>query len=123
MFSHDGTGRSRAAGEAAVRVMVALLPLTLVGCGATANSRAGRGLEYEAPKSGYEPWVPVTVTYVPARMLPETCDVPPDRLVGCSKLWPGERCEIMVAEGLGVDLTKRVLAHERAHCGGWRHDE
>lgn len=102
------------------RKWVLLAAAVVLGGCATAS---GSHLDYAAPARGYEPWVPVAVSYVPPDQLGDTCGLDPTRLVGCSKLWPGERCEIYVAEGLGAQLTREVLAHERAHCGGWRHDE
>ena len=98
-----------------IRTGVLLAVGLLAGCGTTSK------LEHPAPR-GYRPDVPVTVAYAPARSLPKICTLPPDRLVGCSLLWPGERCEIYVAEGLDPRLTREVLRHETAHCGGWTHE-
>ncbi len=96
---------------------VILAAALVSGCGAT-----GGRLEYAAP-AGYKPTVPVTVAYVPARTLAGVCELTPERLVGCSKLWPGDRCDIIIAEGLGAQLTKEVLEHEMAHCGSWTHED
>lgn len=89
--------------------------VALAGC-------ASAGLEYEAP-TGYAPEVPVTVAYVPVDDLPGACGLTPERLVGCSRLWPGVKCEILIADGLDARLTSEVLAHEQAHCGSWTHED
>lgn len=96
---------------------ISLFCMALAGCGHVSGE-----LEHAAP-IGYEPRVPVSVTRVARERLPAACDLEPGRLVGCSKLWPGERCEIYVARGLTPRLERDVLAHERAHCGGWVHGE
>lgn len=96
---------------------VALMCLAVAGC-TTVNGE----LEHPPP----EVWmgavtVPVTVDYVRREDLPGLCDLSPERLVGCSKLWPGEHCEIYVSRGLSPGLRRDVLKHERAHCAGWVH--
>jgi hypothetical protein len=101
---------------------VVLFAAALVSGCATGGRVSTPALEHVAP-AGYRPAVPVTVAYAPARELPDVCELEPDRLVGCSKLWPGDRCEIIIAEGLGAQLTKEVLEHEKAHCAGWSHED
>lgn len=100
-------------------VVVGLVVVSLAGCTAT----AGRDRLALATPEGYAPTVPVTVSYAPAQDLPGLCILPPERLVGCSILYHGESCRIIIAEGLSARLTRQVLEHERAHCGGWAHDD
>ena len=95
---------------------ILLVGVALAGCN-------GAQLEYEAPAKVGPVAIPMSVSYHPSGDLPRACGLSPERLVGCSKLWPGERCEILIAEGLGARLTRDVLAHEKAHCGGWTHED
>lgn len=91
--------------------------LALAGCTTT-----GARLEHPAPR-GHAPTVPVTVSEISRASLPNTCQLEPGHLVGCSLLWPGQRCEIYLADDLRGALRREVLAHERAHCGGWAHGD
>lgn len=96
---------------------VSLLCLAVAGCTTVSGE-----LEH-SPPDVWAVTVPVTVDYVRREDLPGLCELSPERLVGCSKLWPGERCEIYIARGLTPGLRRDVLAHERAHCAGWYHED
>ncbi len=67
------------------------------------------------------PILPVTIQYMPQAMLPGACHLTPERLVGCSLLYRGSRCVIIVGSDEPKDLQEAVIAHERAHCKGWHH--
>ena len=98
---------------------VSLLCLAVAGCTTVSGE-----LEHPPPDAwAGRATVPVRVDYVRREDLPGLCQLSPDRLVGCSILWPGERCVIYVARGLTPALRRDVLAHERAHCAGWVHED
>jgi len=74
------------------------------------------------PPPGLRPSVPVSVRYVTAGELPGMCGLDPDRLLGCSRLWPALRCDVWIRDDLPATQRAAVLAHELAHCAGWNHE-
>ncbi len=69
------------------------------------------------------PIPPIKVQYLPRAMLPEACNLTPERLVGCSLLYRGEKCVIIIGIEESPELQQEVLKHETAHCQGWHHED
>ncbi len=69
------------------------------------------------------PVPPIKIQYLPKAMLPEACHLTPERLVGCSLLYHGVKCVIIVGIDESPEMQKEVIQHERAHCSGWTHPD
>jgi hypothetical protein len=67
------------------------------------------------------PIPPVIVKLIPEADLPSTCNLTPERLVGCSVLYKGVKCLIYVGKEEKKELMYAVIDHEVAHCAGWVH--
>ncbi len=67
------------------------------------------------------PIPPVIVKLIPEADLPKTCNLTPERLVGCSVLYKGVKCLIYVGKEEKKELMYAVIDHEVAHCAGWVH--
>ncbi len=80
-------------------------------------------LEYAAPARMPPLTIPWEIVVVPPDELGAACGLDPERLVGCSLLWPGERCKIILPAGLDVPQEAEIIQHELAHCGGWTHKD
>lgn len=78
-------------------------------------------LTHNPPPGWHGVPVPTTLTYVPARVLPALCRLPPGGLVACAA-HTAVHCTVYVAEELSGDLLAETLRHEQAHCEGYHHD-
>ncbi len=105
------------------KVPASILALALLaGCqSATAIPKATITLEHVTPASTARPTVPVEIRQVPAEQLAAVCNLDPDRLVGCSYLFPTS-CVIFLPDNLSFSNRRVILEHEKWHCAGGRHD-